>query len=238
MFNPRCEMSYGDQAALVGVLTLVRPRLGVEIGTFQGGSLEIIAPRCEEVHTFDLISHVDAKLPNVAYHLGDSRQTVKEVLSGFAAEGRTVDFVLIDGDHERDGVAADVRNVLDSPAAHRTVVLLHDVANEDVRAGIRDAGLERPYVAHVDLSFTVPADRTRVLGERWGGFGLIVLDEHGDLWPHRQGLAPNTWWPTSVSQPVAWWAAAPLRRARRRAGYRLRPWVRKVRGTRGVRLEG
>jgi hypothetical protein len=220
------------------VLTLLRPELAVEIGTYTGGSLEIIAPRCTEVHTFDLVSHVEERQPNVTYHLGDSRQTVAEVLAGFADEGRTVDFVLIDGDHERSGVAADVRNVLDSPAARRTVVLLHDVANEDVRAGIRDAGLDRPYVAHVDLSFTVPADRTRVLGERWGGFGLIVVDEHGDLWPHQHGLAPNTWWTTSVSQPVAWRVAAPLRRARRRAGYRARPWVRKLRGTRGVRLEG
>lgn len=238
MFSENCEMAYGDQAALIGLLTQLEPSLAIEVGTYVGGSLDIIAGYCEEVHTFDLVSHVTHRLPNVKYHLGDSKETLAPVLAEFAAAGRNVDFVLVDGDHARQGVRADVTDLLESPAIARTVILLHDAANEDVRAGIRDARLDRTKIVFADLSFTVPAEDTHPLAEKWGGFAIIVVDERGDLWPHQPGLSPNAAWATSAPQPLAWRAARPLRLAKRRVGYRVRPIVRHLRGTRGKALGG
>lgn len=236
MFDPDCEMAYGEQAALRGLLARLRPTISLEIGTYRGGSLRTIAEYSEEVHTFDLASHTEEHLPDVTYHLGDSRETVPALLRTLEAEGRNVDFVLIDGDHARAGVAADLASILDSGAVRRTVVLMHDAANEDVRAGIRDAGLDRPKLAYANLSFCSPWEPTRRWSEKWGGFALLVVDERGDLWPHPPGVEVNAGWPTSVQQPASWRAATPLRAARRKVVYRLRPLVRRLRGTRGAAL--
>ena len=234
MFASHAEMSYGDQAALLGVLSQVRPKVSLEIGTYEGGSLALIAPMSEHVHTFDLVSHVDEHRPNVTYHLGDSRETLPALLASLAASGTNVDFVLIDGDHERSAVAADLRAVLESPAVSRAVILMHDAANEGVRAGIRDADLDRPHVAFADLSFTVPSEPLRPWSEGWGGFAMIVVDRTGDFWPLASGVAANAKRRTSVPQRLGWHALSPARAVRRRLGYRLRPWVRRFRGIRGV----
>lgn len=227
-------MSYGDQAALIGVLARLRPRVALEIGTYQGGSLRLIAPAAAKVHTFDLVSHVDEHLPNVDYHLGDSGLALPALLAKLAEAGESVDFVLIDGDHERSAVARDLRSVLDSPAVSAAVVLLHDAANEDVRAGIRDADLARPHVAFADLSFTTPSEHLRPWNEGWGGFAIVVIDRGADFWSHSRGIASNVEWRSSVPQRLGWHAVAPIRAARRRAGYRIRPMLRRYRGTRGT----
>src|ERR1700761_8613071 len=142
LFSASHEMSYGEQAALNGILSVLRPRLSLELGTFRGGSLTPIAAYSHEVHTFDLASHVSQALSNVTYHIGDSRITLPRVLSELAQARRHVDFVLVDGDHSRAGVAADMTNLLRSPALSSTVILLHDCANEGVREGARNAILQ------------------------------------------------------------------------------------------------
>lgn len=238
VFADDCEMAYGEQAAMTGVLASLKPRLALEIGTYTGGSLALIAPHAAEVHTFDLAKHVNGQpLPNVTYHLGDSKSLVPDVLAGFEDAGRNVDFILIDGDHAREGVAADLANVLASPAVSRTVILLHDVANEDVRAGVRDAGLDRDKVAYVNLSFVPPWERNSPLAETWGGLGLVVVDQGGALWRSRRRHDANVAWPTAVPRTWLWHAASPVRYAKRRVAYRVRPALRALVGTRGENLE-
>ena len=71
------------------------------------------------------------------------------------AEGRTVDFVLVDGDHSREGVRRDLVDLLASPAISRTVILMHDTFNGEVRAGITDVDFAAyPAVALVELDMT------------------------------------------------------------------------------------
>jgi hypothetical protein len=226
------EMSPGEQATLAGVLAMVAPRTSLEIGTYRGGSLGRIAAASERVHTFDLVSHVETALPNVEYHLGDSSTTVPALLAELERQGTTVDFVLIDGDHSREGVAADARNVFDSTATRDAVVLFHDIANEAVRAGVRDALAGRSF-AYVDLSFCVSEQAPPLLGECWGGLGLVARG--GALWTHAPVTRPSTAWPTTINPGLGWRLFAPLRRAKRSLLYRLRPLLRRYRGTRGVR---
>jgi hypothetical protein len=230
-------MSYGEQAALEGVVARLRPAISLEIGTFTGASLERIAAHSGQVHTFDLASHVSERLPNVDYHLGDSQVTVPRVLAEIERAGETVDFVLVDGDHARAGVRKDVENLLASPALQHTVILLHDAANEDVRAGIRDADMTRPELAYVNLSFVPSWSPRSIIAETWGGLGVIVVDRAGEFWKSRRRVDANVFWATSVRQPLSWRLAAPLRRLKRAVLYRLRPLLRRLRGTRGVRLD-
>jgi methyltransferase family protein len=229
LFSSKMQMSFAEQSALEGVLVMLQPAFSVEIGTAQGGSLERIAAHSGEVHTFDRAVKLDqSRFPNVSFHIGDSHSLLPGFLAEQADAGRQVDFALIDGDHERAGVASDVRAILDSPAAIRTVVLLHDTANEGVRAGIRDAGLDRPYVAYADLSFVPRSQPSRPLGEEWGGLGMIVVDRNRDFWLTPRHIDANVGWPTSVKKPISWHALRPVRRATRAAAYRARPVYRKV----------
>ena len=110
MADTGCQMSFGERAALEGILCALEPRLAVEVGTYEGGSLRYLARRCEHVHTIDLYDLVDdpARFANVTFHHGDSRILLPELLGGLEADGGRVDFVLIDGDHSAEGVSGDL----------------------------------------------------------------------------------------------------------------------------------
>jgi hypothetical protein len=178
------QMSWGERAALEGVLTQRRPKLAIEIGTAQGGSLERIAVHAEEVHSFDLVapSWNGASKSHVHLHPGDSHVLLKQQLEEFASAGRNVDFVLVDGDHSANGVYRDIQDLLESPAISDTVILIHDASNEEVRRGIERV----PYVSfakvrRVELDWlpgyiaSIPERRFEI----WGGIGLVIVDGAG-----------------------------------------------------------
>ena len=175
------QMSFGERAALEGVLSQLRPSLAIELGTAEGGSLTRIASHSEEVHSFDLVEPqlAVAEEPHVHIHTGDSHVLLAQELTRFAAEGRNVDFALVDGDHSTEGVRRDMEDLLGSPSVQRTVILMHDTANEVVREGLEQVAYDAfPKVRHVDLDF-VPGAVYRepgLLHELWGGLGLVVVD--------------------------------------------------------------
>jgi hypothetical protein len=179
--DPVWQMTLGERSAMEGVLAQRKPRLAIEIGTAEGGSLRRIAAHAEEVHSFDLVvPQVPAEeMPNVTLHTGDSHQLLRETLNRFAEEGRNVDFVLVDGDHSADGVRRDLDDLLSSPAVADTVIIMHDAMNEEVRSGLDAVRYTAyPKVAHVNLDF-VPGYMFRDPDhshELWGGLGLVVVD--------------------------------------------------------------
>lgn len=176
-------MKFGERCALEGVLGFLKPRLSVEIGTAQGGSLHRVALHSQEVHSFDIVPAVadlEPQFPNVEFHIGDSASLLPEFLAGLADRGRNVDFVLVDGDHTAEGVARDARALLDAEACRQTVIVFHDAANEEVRAGIESVGFgDHPKVALSLLDFVpgyVVADGPRRF-EIWNGLALVILDD-------------------------------------------------------------
>ena len=179
--DPGWQMSFGERAALEGILAQLRPRLAVEIGTAEGGSLERIASYSAEVHSIDLTHEpVTRELPpHVMFHTGPSAQLLPPLLASFAEAGRELDFALVDGDHSFEGVRADLTALLDSPATRRAVILVHDTMNAEIRAGIESLRLESyAKVVYYELDF-VPGYMYRegeCRGAVWGGIGLVVTD--------------------------------------------------------------
>jgi hypothetical protein len=175
------QMSYGERLAFEGVLAQAAPRLAVEIGTAEGGSLRRIAAHSEEVHSFDLVPPLPEveTLANVTFHTGDSHTLVPDFLAEMARQERSIDFVLIDGDHSADGVRRDIEDVLGSDAITHTVIVLHDTLNPEVRQGIVAADIAaHPKVALFELDL-VPgyvARREPYRLQMWGGLGLVVVD--------------------------------------------------------------
>jgi hypothetical protein len=131
----------------------------------------------------DLTDELLVELPgNATFYKGDSKKILPDLLPGFAAEGRNVDFVLLDGDHSAAGVAADVRALLESPAVGETLIVVHDSFNPDVRSGIESIPLaEDPKVSGFDLNFA--PGRLARLGafenQFLGGFGLVIVETAG-----------------------------------------------------------
>jgi hypothetical protein len=177
------QMTYGERFALEGLLTQISPRLSIETGTAEGGSLRRIAAHSEEVHAFDIVPEVaelGSEISNAEFHIGDSAVLLPEVLGGFAATDRHVDFALIDGDHSRNGVKRDTMALVDSDACRMTAIVFHDTANDDVRAGLEDLDLpSHPKVALCMLDwvpgYLVVADHDVYAHAAWNGLGLIIL---------------------------------------------------------------
>lgn len=172
------QMSFGERAAIEGILSQLKPHLAVEVGSAAGGSLRRIAHHSERVHTFDLARPAPsvAHRPNVRLHTGDSRFLLPEWLEELR---RPIDFALIDGDHSTEGVRADLTALLSSRWCRRTVFLLHDSAHAETRAGIEMALQGVSGVVYQDMDF-LPGyvfARGGFAGERWGGFALIVTGD-------------------------------------------------------------
>lgn len=175
------RMTLGERAAIEGVLAQRKPRLAIEIGGTDRGSLRRIGAHADEVHAFSLVSpQVSVKeMPNVTLHTGDLRQLLPETLERFADQSRNVDFVLVNGDHSADHVRRDLDDLLSSPAVADAVILIHEVTNEHVRAGVDAVRYTAyPKVAHVNLDF-VPGYLSREPAHRHelgGGLGLVMVD--------------------------------------------------------------
>jgi hypothetical protein len=176
-------MSFGERAALEGILSQRKPRLAIEIGTYEGGSLRFLAAHCEHVHTFDLEDLIEDQtaFSNVTFHTGDSKLLLPELMRRLDAEHRDVDFALVDGDHSAEGVRQDLVNLLESPTTRSTLILLHDTMNAETRAGIERVELStRSKVVYHELDF-VPG--YEFVGghfdqQIWGGLGLVITGDH------------------------------------------------------------
>jgi Methyltransferase domain len=173
------QMSLGERAAVEGVLAQLAPPLAIEIGSMEGACLRHIAAHAQEAHSFDLRPPTLELPANVTLHTGDSHELLPPFLASLAEQGRNVDFALVDGDHTPDGVRRDVEDLLDSRAVGRTVIVIHDTANEHVRRGLEAIHFSAwPKVAHVELDwipgqlFAEPALRN----ELWYGLGLVLVD--------------------------------------------------------------
>lgn len=174
-------MTPGERAALEGVLSELKPALAIEIGTAEGGSLRRIAVHSREVHSFDLVApDLSAQeLENVTLHTGDSHALLPQVLDELAAASRNVDFVLVDGDHTAEGVRRDMVDLMASPAVGETTILVHDTANDIVRAGLTSFEDEHGGEAlYLDLDFVAGhlSHGEPYHHELWGGLGLVVVD--------------------------------------------------------------
>jgi hypothetical protein len=177
--DPVWQMSRGERAAIEGVLAAMKPTVAIEIGSMQGACLRRIALHAEEAHSFDLNPPTLPMPANVVLHTGNSHELLPTFLAEQAAEDRNVDLVVVDGDHSSEGVRQDIDDLLDSPALKRSVILIHDTANERVRRGLDAVHFNAwPKVTYVALDwipgylFAEPALRN----ELWFGLGLVIVD--------------------------------------------------------------
>src|SRR5436305_12184065 len=85
------QISFGERAALEGVLAQARPRLAIEIGTAEGGTLERLANYSEEVVSLDLDCALARarQLPIVTFRLRDNHVLLSALPRGHEDQGLT-----------------------------------------------------------------------------------------------------------------------------------------------------
>lgn len=178
----RWLMSHAERAAVLHVLQISQPVAALEVGTDQGGCLQHIRRFAKKTYSIDILPEVSQRLipdmPEVEFLVGDSKQLIGRATSAIDAQGLSLGFVLIDGDHTFAGVKADLTALLTYRPKAPLWVLMHDSTNPGCREGIADAPwAENPHVHLVDLDFVQGAlsespDFHRML---WGGLGLALL---------------------------------------------------------------
>jgi hypothetical protein len=178
----RWQMHDGERLALLALLARHKPHCSVEIGTFHGGSLSLIAQFSDMVFSIDIDPDVADRvrpMPNVTLLTGDSAEVLPVLFRELTAARIAVDFILIDGDHSQDGLKRDIALVLQYVPVKPLFVVMHDCLNPGCRqAMLESAWHDSPYCHWVELDLVPgrPVDNDEpAKGELWGGLAVAYF---------------------------------------------------------------
>lgn len=177
------QMSRAEKSALIQVLDSVKPEVAIEIGTFQGGSLQVISHFSKEVYSLD-ISKAPEKLlkdqfSNVHFKIGNSYEIITGLFKQIEEAGKKLEFILVDGDHSKNGVFKDLEAILSYPHKNKVSILMHDSFNPQCRAGIKKAikASKNSHIEYAELDYITgsysPNDNFL---EMWGGLALVQVN--------------------------------------------------------------
>jgi Methyltransferase domain len=186
IFSLHWQMTNCERFAMQDLLRRLQPDLSLEIGTYRGGSLQVISHFSRNVISIDIDpeveKHLSNKFSNVNYRCGNSYELLPGLLKESENSSRDIEFILIDGDHSTQGVQRDINALLQYKPRKKCVILMHDSFNPDCREGIKTASWSTsPHVQWVELDF-IPgiyhyeAYDTAAAKTMWGGFACAVLD--------------------------------------------------------------
>jgi hypothetical protein len=176
------HMAYNETAVFQALLSNLRPKCAIEVGTQSGATLAIIARHATRAFSIDIDPAVKANLspafPNVEFLTGSSHDLLPVLLRRLTEEQTTPDFIFVDGDHTAEGVRKDLEFILTIRPAAPITVLMHDSFNPHCRHGILSARWsQNPYCHYVDLDFCpgVLHPDEAVRGQMWGGLGYALF---------------------------------------------------------------
>jgi len=152
------QMTRCEKFGLASLLQAAQPEVAIEIGTYKGGSLQLISVHSTKTYSID-ISPVPREtlsdhFRNVELLTGESNLLVPEVLKKITGRGEDLGFVLIDGDHSTEGVRSDIEALLHHEPTTPVYVVIHDSFHPPCRKGILDASWQEcPFVHYVEVDF-------------------------------------------------------------------------------------
>ena len=152
------QMTRCEKYAFASILEAAHPQVAIEVGTYQGGSLQLIAKHAEKVYSIDTSSEpkelLSRHFENVEFITGDSKQVIPAVLEKITAANEKLGFVLIDGDHSTSGVKSDIDAILEYVPTSPVYIVFHDSFHPPSRDGILSARWEQcEYVHYVEVDF-------------------------------------------------------------------------------------
>jgi len=179
------QMTRCEKYAFSRLLEIAKPEVAIEIGTYKGGSLQLVSKNANHVYSLDISPTCKEELSqhfsNVEFLTGDSKTLVDGVLTEIKSRGSELGFVLIDGDHSSEGVRGDINAVLKHVPTRDVYIVFHDSFNPEARRGILGAAWEAcPYVHYVEIDyipgvFHAEAFDTAHAGSMFGGLAVAVM---------------------------------------------------------------
>jgi len=182
--NPNIEwqMSRAEKYCLIHLLEKLNPEYSIEIGTYKGGSLQVLSKFSKKVYSIDIDSEpkhtLENQFDNVIFKVGKSHDIIKNVIEDIESKNGKLNFILVDGDHSKDGVKKDLECILSCNLKHPLTVILHDSFNPQCRSGMKSINYKKyNFIEHIDLDYIhgcfSPNTNHR---EMWGGFAIIKIN--------------------------------------------------------------
>ena len=137
---------------LLRLINKYSPKNVIEIGSHNGVSTEIFSLTCESVIAIDILlseklQDVLTRCPNITFFHESSDSAHTKI------QNESVDLLYIDGDHEMESTARDIRNY--APKVRPGGVIAgHDINSEKVRRAV-DAELGTRYEMYNDFSWAM-----------------------------------------------------------------------------------
>jgi hypothetical protein len=179
------QMTRCEKFVLASLLEQSNAKVAVEVGTFKGGSLQIISAKTETVYSLDINPKTQEslreKFANVEFLSGDSKVLLPQLLEKLQSELAPLGFVLIDGDHSAEGVRSDINAVLSFIPNQPVYIVLHDSFNPECRKGMLAADWGKcPYVHFMEIDFVSGMFFSKGLecvqpGSMWGGLAVAIM---------------------------------------------------------------
>lgn len=187
-FNPgpqlEWQMSRAEKYCLIDLLEYIKPQVSIEIGTYKGGSLQVISKHSEMVYSIDISpapkSFLQNKFSNVDFRVARSQDVLHEIFKEIEISGKKLEFILIDGDHTKKGVSGDLDKILSYEHKNPLTIIMHDSFNPQCRKGIKSVKYAQyPAVNYVELDYITGSFwHNDTYREMWGGFAIIKTDPH------------------------------------------------------------
>ena len=161
--NPDWLMSAREKLGLIGLLHCLKPKKVLELGYYRGGATKWLSQFSEQVITVDVNEFV-AEAPNLFHNVEAWNCPTLEAASRIKKESLFFDLAIIDADHSRLAVSADINGIIE----HSDIILMHDSFNPDCRKGMVDALKNQKSHAYY-LDFIPSVSKNDGL---WGGLAI------------------------------------------------------------------
>lgn len=176
------QMSRAEKYCIINLLQCLKPDAAVEIGTFKGGSLQVINEYSKNVYSIDISeapkNFLQDKFPTVHFRVGESNLIIDRIFKEIENNNHQLEFILVDGDHSKRGVKQDLEAILAYPHKNKITILLHDSFNPQSRSGIKSLKYNNyKNVSYVELDYITGSFwHNKSYREMWGGFAMIIID--------------------------------------------------------------
>lgn len=134
ILNPDWLMSTREKLGLIGLLHCLKPKKVLELGYHRGGATKWLSQFADKVITVDVNEFV-AEAPNLFHNVEAWNCPTLEAASRIKKDNLFFDLAIIDADHSRQAVSADINGII----SQSDIILMHDSFNPDCRKGMMDA---------------------------------------------------------------------------------------------------
>lgn len=176
------QMSRAEKCCLINILKTLKPEVSIEIGTYKGGSLQVISKYSNQVYSIDIsaapMKFLENKFSNVLFRIGDSKDILHKIFKEIDDQNKQLGFILVDGDHSKKGVSRDINTILSYPHKHPVTIIMHDSFNPQCRSGMKSVDYAKfRMVEYVELDYiTGSFSNPGVYREMWGGIAMIKIN--------------------------------------------------------------